>query len=357
MKGATKLMKKKSICRLTALFLLCCLLTPLLSGCMPKEEQMLAPPLLPTPTISYDQVKVQKGTIENNKTGTAYLVSASQQNYFFAYSGGVIEAIHVKAGDTVKKGDVLVSLYTDSLDNTLAMQKLTVAQSQLALDNCNADLSDYAAKHPGDTSSKDYRAVSSAAQNAQFNLEKAQLQLDQYNQQKERSVIVSTINGVVISVAQIGAGATAMAFQSLVTVADPSQLRLQYDGQNVNDFLVGSAVSVTYKDQTLQGTVVSLPASPTSSTSSGSKAVQIKVDNLPKDATIGESAELKLTVEKKENVLYLPTVYVHTANGKSYVNMLDKNGLRIQRDVEVGITGSMNVEIVKGLNEGDSVIA
>ena len=354
-------MKKRTLLRAAAA-LIGGLLVSSCAGCslFPREEQMLSPPLLQTPQITYDQVTVKKGTIENDATGTGNLVSVSQEDYSFQYSGGVLESIRVKAGDTVKKGEVLATLYTDNLDNQIEQQQLTVKQAQLAVDDANATLSDDTASSPANA--KLLRNDKSAAENAQFNLEKQQLQLDQLNKQKARATIASTIGGQVVYVATAGAGANVSAFQTLVTVADPTQLEVRYDGGNLSSFSVGAAVNVTYSQTDYPGKVVSNVVTLSSGSASNSQSAQskpyvlIKVPGLPPDATIGDSVTLRITLEKKDNVITLPSNYVHTGSGKYYVNMLDKNGIRIQQNVEIGIQSQTDTEIVKGLSEGDSVI-
>ena len=57
----------------------------------PKEEETLAPPLLQASQISYDKATVKRGTVENDINATGDLISVSQKDFYFQYSGGVLE--------------------------------------------------------------------------------------------------------------------------------------------------------------------------------------------------------------------------------------------------------------------------
>jgi macrolide-specific efflux system membrane fusion protein len=66
-----------------------------LSGCyfFPKEETVLAPPLIESTEITYETIDVTKGTIEKRVTGSGTFISAEQQNLDFKYRGGYITGI------------------------------------------------------------------------------------------------------------------------------------------------------------------------------------------------------------------------------------------------------------------------
>lgn len=87
------------------------------SGCklLPKEEAVVAPSLIETPKVTYNTVDVTKGSIVNKLSAQGNFVSARQQNLFFEQKGGNIAKVYVKAGDTVKAGDVLAELSTEDI--------------------------------------------------------------------------------------------------------------------------------------------------------------------------------------------------------------------------------------------------
>lgn len=357
------------------------------SGCsvLPKEEQTLAPPLVEAAKVTYDEIPVKKGNIENTIKGTGSLVSVNQGTLFFKYKGGALKSINVKLGDKVKQGDVVAELDTDDLDSRIKQQELTNKGAQLTLDDANAQLAEDqknlaaaqaaqdavdAAKSQGKNPSQDdavkaarlqdltnqVRKSSSAVQRAQLDVEKNNLSMSDLQLQKSKATLVSDTNGIVTYVDNLHAGDNVVAFKSLVTVADPTKLSVQYTGDKMDSFEVGQKVNIKIKDTSLQGTVVTTPASmPVDTSKDAKKYVQINVDNLPEGATIGDYVDISLTLEKKDNVIVVSKDLIHNSDGRNYVFMLDK-GLKVERNVELGIQNATDAEITSGLNEGEKVI-
>ena len=68
------------------------------------------------------------------------------------------------------------------------------------------------------------------------------------------------------------------------------------------------------------------------------------------------SADVDISINKKENIISIPQRAVQDTNGKKIVQVLE-NGKPVDREVKLGLEGDGGlVEIVSGLNEGDLVI-
>lgn len=70
----------------------------------------------------------------------------------------------------------------------------------------------------------------------------------------------------------------------------------------------------------------------------------------------GTQGTIWITLEEKENVLYLPSNVIHTSGDKSYVYTMSEEGVRSICYVTTGISDRENTEIVTGLEEGDYVL-
>lgn len=103
-----------------------------LSGCylFPKEEEVLAPPLIEPPEITYDTTAAKKGTVEKKITGSGSFVSISQSNLFFKSRGGRLKGIYVKLGDEIKEGDIIAELDTGDLKNQIEVQKINLKKAR-----------------------------------------------------------------------------------------------------------------------------------------------------------------------------------------------------------------------------------
>ena len=71
----------------------------------------------------------------------------------------------------------------------------------------------------------------------------------------------------------------------------------------------------------------------------------------------GMTANINIMSAKRENVIVIPQRAVITKNGDKIVNLLNNDGTTKEAVVETGLRGSDgNIEIIKGLKEGDQVV-
>jgi HlyD family secretion protein len=69
----------------------------------------------------------------------------------------------------------------------------------------------------------------------------------------------------------------------------------------------------------------------------------------------GMTANVSIISETRDNVLVVPQAAVIQQDGKSFVFVDKGNSTKEQREVEVGISGNGNVEIISGLNLGEKI--
>jgi macrolide-specific efflux system membrane fusion protein len=321
--------------------LLTCIGLLMLTGCsfFPKEEEVLAPPLVQPEEITYDTIEVKKSNIEKKITGTGYFVSVSHSDLFFKYRGGRIKAIYVKEGDIVKKGDLIAELDSDSLVNQIKQQEILLRMAQL-----------------------DHEiAVESGAnkyvvEKAALNVELVKLKLDDIKLEFEKSKLIAPVSGQVVYRNPIIEGQQINVYITVARIADPSKLQLEYSDSKINDFQLGMKVEVNVGNDVYEGEVVMTPVNmPKDANDNIKKVVRIKVFNLPEDIRLGNSANISLVLEKKEDVIVLSRSLINNFSGRRYVRVL-RDGIPEEQDVELGIQTDIQVEVVKGLKEGDLVI-
>lgn len=99
---------------------------------------------------------------------------------------------------------------------------------------------------------------------------------------------------------------------------------------------------------------------PGATTTDGIVNYKIKIAMKEKDVRIkpGMNADLKILIDKKENVLVAPRLAITERDGKSYINIVTDEKLKkySEREVVLGIEGDGNlVEIVSGVTEGEKI--
>lgn len=315
------------------------------SGCyfFPKEEEVLAPPIKVPDKVEYETIEVKKGDIENTITCTGNFVSVSQHDHFYKDRGGRLQSIKVKLGDEVKKGDVLAELDSDTILNDIQLQEIALKKARLVYDDAKM-------RHDLEGGGK------SDMELAQLDVEANQIRLDSLKKEYERTKLTATIDGEVVYITDVKLGEYVNAYQTIVRVADPSQLQLRYSADKVSSFKLGMKATVELDDRQYPAEVVMTPSEvPGDASEEAKKSVQLKVENLPEDVTIGQSATIRLTLEKRCDVIVVPKQVVNNFGSRRFVNVL-KDGIREERDIETGVESSTQVEVIDGLKEGELVI-
>ncbi|WP_274652949.1 efflux RND transporter periplasmic adaptor subunit [Paenibacillus humicola] len=319
----------------------------LLSGCslLPKEEELLDPPSFQKKEDTYETAAVKRGNLARYIDSTATAESDRSVSVSFPDAGGQLKKLNVQEGDRVKKGDLLAELETGDLPLQIRLQKLTVEQKKLELQDT---------LRSGDTE---------AQKLAKLDLSGANLVLSSLEAQYGQALLYSPADGLVTYAASLKPGDTVEAQSTIAAIDDPSRIHLLYttiEPDSLAPVKPGAEVTITYDKHTYQGKVVQTPATVPSNASEADKekyAKALVIDFVgPKPAIpIGDTADIKLFVEKRDNVLIIPRSGLKNFLGRTYVQVLDKGRIK-ELDVESGLSTTDGVEIVQGLEEGMQVV-
>ena len=83
--------------------------------------------------------------------------------------------------------------------------------------------------------------------------------------------------------------------------------------------------------------------------------VDVNVNELPANWAIGQRAEVYIETDKKDNVLIVPEKYIKWRNNVSGI-FVDNGGVASWHHIKTGLHGGGFIEIIKGLQKGDSVL-
>ncbi len=304
---------------------------------------MLAPPIKEPDKVSYETIEVKKGTIENVIRCTGTFASVSQKDLYYKERGGRLEEVFVHLGDKVKKGELLAQLETDTISNDIKLQEIEMKKAQIAYDSEKTRL--------------DIEGGSKTALELdELNLQESQIRLDDLKTQLDQTRLISPIDGEAVYITDVRLGEFINAHQTVVRVADPTKLQLKYSEDKVSSFNLGMKVTVEIGDKQYAGEVVMTPGNlPPDADDEARKSIMLSVEKLPADVQVGDSASINLTLERQDNVIVVPKQVINSFVGREFVNVL-KNGIREERDVELGIQSDTEVEVVKGLEVGEIII-
>lgn len=303
-----------------------------LSGCyfFPEEEKLLDPPVLKVEDVTYSTYKAVKKTIVNKAATTGYCVSKNQVNCSFKADGAIM-TVHVRAGDTVKEGDLLAEYNTGDLEYTLREQQLKVQQAQNTYN-------------------------SNGSENSRLQLEIEKNTLAKLQNEYDNSKIFAPCDGLVSFADRLAPGAKVKAYATVVTIIDPEVI---YVKANVNDdrkFKKGQDVTITIDGEDFSGTVVKTPIEAKEEGDEDTSSIYAEFKGtLPSFTKVGTVADITYVKEQAEDAIVIPKYLVKTLSGKEYVQVF-KDGEKVEVFIETGITNATEVQILSGLAEGDEVV-
>lgn len=253
--------------------------------------------------------------------GSAAFEYAAEENITAEVSGEVA-SIRTQEGSWAGKGGVILTLTSDSLDDSV-------------------------------------QSAADSLRNAQLSLESRQDQLDNYT-------VTSPIRGTVID-KNYKAGETSEAGKVLCSIYDLSYLTmtLSVDELDISDIEVGQKVSVTadaVEGKTYTGVVTKVSVAGASSGGTTTYPVTVRIDET-EGLLPGMNVDAAITLESASGVLAIPagalnrgnTVLVTSDSPSAAGGTPSENGEYYSVPVETGTSDSDYLEIISGLQEGDTV--
>ncbi|HKT56907.1 MAG TPA: biotin/lipoyl-binding protein [Microbacterium sp.] len=309
-------------------------------------------------------------TMQQTVSASGTVASADEADLSFG-SAGTVTAVDVTVGQRVSKGQALATIDTTQLSSAVAVAQAQVDQAQAAVD-------------AGGTSAQQASANAQLA-SADASLASAKAALADATMRSPISGVVAAVNiavgdqvgsgssgtGTGRSGASGGSGTGSTGTGSTGSGSSSTAISVISTSSWVVDATVGSAdlaslkkgleATITLSGSTTPvfGTVQSIGvvAQSSSGTNTGSAQfpVVIAVTGSPAGLYSGTDATVSIVVKQLQNVLVVPTLAVHTTNGKTEVTVMH-NGRRVQTPVTIGSIFGTRTQITAGLKSGDQVV-
>ena len=283
-------------------------------------------------------------------------VHSKQTTHVAARILAPIKSIHVTAGDTVKKGDVLIEL--DNRNN-----RANVAQSKENINAVRANLLQAKSHYTRTKNLYSKESVTKAQleqASASYNSLKAQLasarqQLESSQTTLSYSKIRATFSARVID-RFAEPGDLASPGMKLLTLYDPKSLRID---ANIRESLaltlsIGQQLEthIPALDKTIMATIEEIV--PAATPGARSFLIKAKIEHSGKFLP-GMFARIRIPTEKKEQLL-IPAAYVKQMGQLDVVWVLENN-TPIRRFIRVGQKTGDSILVISGLAEGEKLIS
>jgi macrolide-specific efflux system membrane fusion protein len=327
-------------------FLICALLLMSITGCglLPQEEEKEVVPIIHTPKIAQKpEYPVTKGTIEVTVSGSGKLLSQQEEDLFFTEDNQRIKEIYVQSGDTVSKGQLIAELDSGDQEAQLRRKEIDVAKAELDMKNTLREAVDQS---------------DVILQKQKLDLELLQDELIDLRETVAAFKLIAPYDGTIASFTA-KKGDLIKSYGKIGTIADLSTLTVAaiLSQTDLNNVVPGMEAVVNINTVgELKGKVSRLPeVSENSSSDSIDNYLLVELESMPEGLSRGTPLTVSVIIQRKENVLLIPIAALRTQNSRNYVIVSEDNGAKGEVDVEIGETSTTEVEIVKGLTEGQKV--
>lgn len=205
------------------------------------------------------------------------------------------------------------------------------------------------------TDSTELTSAKNAIRSAQINLEKARLGLKDYQ-------IISPFDGTIRDIPwQLGDTTTSTENVSIEnTGAYEIQVSLdQIDIVKIREGMIAKISLDAFADTTFSGTVSSVSATPTESSSVVSYTAKILLSGIDKPIFAQMSATVEIIIAERNDIILIPASATRSEKGKTYVQVQTWRGPSAsneQREIILGATDSGKVEVLSGLTIGERII-
>jgi len=321
---------------------------------------------------------------------------------------GKVTEIHVKEGDKVERGQLVLHLDDQTYRAEVAQQEAAVRQQRISIEHQRVNLESqqnqlkrkdelHDKKMIADQQVDDARYAVELAQvdlrNSKEGLDQAEAVLKQYRERLEKTNIRAPIAGTVTAV-DIKVGETAVASQigiagsTLMTIANTATImtEVNVDEADIAGIKLGQEVAIhtaAFPDVALSGTVQSIPLSvKRNDAGSGvsmarSYTIKVKLEST-KDlalrpgmtcraeiytATTGQSlaVPVQAVMSNNDEKTIVPDAAAKGGRSKPAVKeenyvFVDKGGVADKRIVKTGISDDTRQEILSGIKAGEAVI-
>ena len=332
-------------------------------------------------SLEVDMIVVTKGNVEatavNTRAGT---VKSCQRANLAPASGGQIANIRVKEGDHVKKGQILLELWSQDLQaqRDLAQRQLTMAQQRryeacVIADNARRESirmqqlveKGFVSSQRAEDADANARARQAGCGATISDVKRAEAQIRVAQASIDRTVITAPFTGVIGKISgELGEFTTpsppGIPTPPTIDLIDDRCLLVTapMDEVDAPKIKVGQEARITLDatpDKIFPGKIRRI-APYVTEIEKQARTVDIEVDfqHSPEMVLlVGYSADVEVILDRRVNVLRVPTQVIRQNNKVWIVNT---DNQLVEQQLETGLSNWSFTEIRSGLKEGDQVL-
>ena len=365
------------------------LVAVLVAGCEQLPGNVLVTPTpIPTPVPVPKAVhRIERGDIVDSVTLLGMVDSLRRVNLSFRI-GGRLNGFHVAPGDLVEAGQVLAELDVGFLPHELAKaekqleiarlrveaslgaKELALAEAQAALEMDRLTLkqgrggageADVARMELAVAAAETKLALLADQHDREIALYQAEAELKAIDVEMLRDRIgqaklLAPFDGVV-RYADGEAGQLVAEYTPVMGLAAPDALEIRSSGPSeeaLPKLRIGQAVTIRFRDYPQSEVTGRLIQVSTPGGADEGLPIRVEFAAPELDLEIGALADLRIVVERKEDILTIPNVAIHSYFNRRYA-LVKEGETTIEVDITLGVTDGERTEVLAGLEEDEEV--
>lgn len=298
--------------------------------------------------------------------------TAVTQDLAFDIERAKISTVYVAAGETVKKGQLLISIETNTdveaersellyqIERIGLLKERTLHQKEYDIQVAEFN----AAMGENPTSQEAQKALEEALQaiddryyftlqGYEDDLALAYLKLNNLAATNVDHNIYAGMDGIVEYLRDGLEGSQTVIGRTVITLKDPNDMYFYATDPSLGSYLEEGQEVIISVSGAQAGDYEAIPEFSEDGTTlrfilTGDDASSVSISE-------GTAGNIVLELGRKNNVLSVPLAAVHRAGDISYVYVVEEDGYRRYKEVKTGLVGDDRIEILSGLEAGDMV--
>lgn len=365
----------------------CFLVAALVAGCEQLPGDVLVTPTpIPTPVPLPKAVhRIERGDIVDSVTLLGMVDSLQRVNLSFRI-GGRLNGFHVEPGEVVEAGQLLAELDVGFLPHELAKaekqleiarlrveaalgaKELALAEAQAALDMLTleqgrggAGEADLARMELAVAAAETKLALLADQHDREIALYQAEAELkvidvEMLRDRIRQAQLLAPFDGVV-RYTDGEAGQLVAEYAPVMGLAAPDALEIRSSGPSeeaLPKLRLGQAVTIRFRDYPQSEVTGQLIQVSTPGGADEGLPIRVEFAAPELELEIGALADLRIVVERKEDILTIPNAAIHSYFNRRYA-LVKEGESTIEVDITLGVTDGERTEVLAGLEEDEEV--
>jgi membrane fusion protein (multidrug efflux system) len=303
-----------------------------------KEEEKQA---APNQGVVIDAQVVNYKTFNNDITLAGSLL-ANESVELASEISGKIDAIYFKEGQYVKKGQLLLTTNVDDVKANLQRLRYTAKLNKETEERQKQLLeSEAISKEEYDIAFTNYKTI--------------QAEIAEVEAQIEKSRLSAPFSGY-IGLRYVSEGSYITPSTQIASLYSVDPIKIEFSVPSRFSTLVneGNNISFVSEAENINREAKIYAIEPQIDPVTRTLKVRAQCDNPNNTLIPGQFVRVKLSLESEDNAILVPTTAIMPKSNGHMVFIIN-NGEAMAQDVELGIRTATEVEIVKGVSQGDTV--